>query len=609
MLETIKSDILIAYKRGGNTMKFLKRLSLLAISAVMALSMSACSSTSKEDEQKKFDAFIETQFKDSMQDYTTMHVFLEHPQDYGIDPEKVTVNLGERTDISNQKKVAEKKKKAWEEFKTFNRDKLTDEQKDIYDTFQYQEGITQKLSDEKFDYYEQFYASISGIHYQLPTLFSDWSLRNEQDVKDLITLMKDVHPYITSTLTYTKEQAKKGLLMTDMDSVKKYCEGIIKKGDKSAVLTSMNESIDALKLDAKKSEDYKKQLKEAFTSSFLPAYQDIYDTMKEIENKNNTEGLAKFEHGKEYYELLLQSSIGSNKSTDEIKTMMDQSYEKHVQTLQATVLKNADVLKTFTSGNFPKTKFKNYKEILNNNAKKLAKDFPSVADLKFNIKDINEEIASSNGVAAYFNTPAIDGTGVKQMRVNPKNSGANSIDTYSTVSHEGYPGHMYQYAFMYENVKNNYLKTCVNGNAYVEGYAVYAQYYAMENYLDGIDSDFLKAYKENELATYCVLINADIGIHYEGWDFDKFKQYINSKGFSLDDKGAKESYVQLQANPCAFEPYYVGYHEIVAIKENAMNKLGEKFDNKEFHTALLKSGNTPFSVVEKNMKDYIDKNK
>lgn len=47
-------------------------------------------------------------------------------------------------------------------------------------------------------------------------------------------------------------------------------------------------------------------------------------------------------------------------------------------------------------------------------------DFPEVKNLKYNIKDINEEIASDSGVAAYFNIPSIDGDSVKQLRVNPK---------------------------------------------------------------------------------------------------------------------------------------------------------------------------------------------
>lgn len=67
-----------------------------------------------------------------------------------------------------------------------------------------------------------------------------------QDVEDLIALVQDVKPYVDSALTYTREQAKRGLLMTDLDAVIDYCTGIVEQGENSAVLTAMQASIDAL---------------------------------------------------------------------------------------------------------------------------------------------------------------------------------------------------------------------------------------------------------------------------------------------------------------------------------------------------------------------------
>ncbi len=111
-------------------MKIIKRLSLLALSGIMALSLGACSSKDPQEEQKKFDRFIEKQFIQQMEsDYTTMHVYLKQPQKHGVDPTNVKVNLGERPTIENQHKAAEKAKKVWDEFKEFKRDILSDEQK------------------------------------------------------------------------------------------------------------------------------------------------------------------------------------------------------------------------------------------------------------------------------------------------------------------------------------------------------------------------------------------------------------------------------------------------------------------------------------------------
>lgn len=589
-------------------MRILKRISLLLLSLVMIISLSGCTAdTNNKDERASFDRFIERQFIETMEsDYTTAHVFLEHPENYDVDISKLTVNLGVRLDEESMRNQEKKDADSWAEFKKFERSKLTKEQQDTYDIYEFQNNLAREMSDDKFDYYQQLFESISGIHYQIPTMLADWSLRNEQDVKDIISLVNDVLPYLQGAIDYTKEQAKRDLLMIDVDAVREYCDNVIKSGENSLILSDINKNIDTLNLEESVGNAYKEQLKTAFNSSFIPAYQAVKDLMDEVSlTGNNEEGLVKFKNGKEYYELLLQNAVGSDKSVMEIKELMEDSLDKHISKLQENVIKNASVREFLTSGGeIPTTKYTSYDEILDDISAQLFEDFPSVSSLSYNIRDINEEIASSSGVAAYFNIPPLDGNGIKQLRVNPSTGEVSDLDTFSTVAHEGYPGHMYQYAYMYENIQSPYQKALANSSAYTEGYAVYAQFYAYK-YLTGIDKNVLEALKENELASYDIMILCDIGIHYEGWSLDDFSDFISEKGINLEEDSLKTQYKQLQANPAAFEPYYVGYEEFMLLKETAQNKLGDKFNDKKFHEAILKSGNAPFTVVERNVAAYI----
>ncbi|WP_416326134.1 DUF885 domain-containing protein [[Eubacterium] hominis] len=591
-------------------MKNRKQFRIIALSILLIATLGGCTKKDAGEEQQKFDEFINRQFVETMEsDYMSTHVFLEHPENFGVDVSKIKVNLGERIDTDHQEALKKEAEAVWDEFKDFDRSLLTDEQKDTYDIYEYQNKISHELSDDKFDYYQQLFESMTGIHYQLPTLMSDWTLRNEQDVKDLITLVKDVKPYMEGAISYTKTQAEKGLLMIDIDSVKSYCDGIIEKGENSAVLTSMKESIDDLGLDEQSANTYKEQLTQAFVESFLPAYQDISDLMKELsKGTNNEEGLAKFKHGKEYFELLFQQNIGSEKSISEVKKMLQDDMNERIANMQKLMASNPDILKAILKNDMPVTNYTSYTDILDDISKKIKDDFPEVDNLKYNIKNVNEEIASDSGIAAYFNIPSIDGNGVKQLRVNPRLGDINTISTYQTVSHEGFPGHMYQYGYMYEHQTSPYRKTLASSNAYTEGFAVYAQYFASQ-YLTDIDQNLLRFIKENELVTYDIVILADIGIHYEGWSFDKYKSFLQENGIAMDDENTQMEYKQQQANPACFEPYYVGFHELDKLKTKAMEALGEKFDDKAFHEAILTSGNAPFSVVERNVTTYIDANK
>mgnify|MGYP007004083000 FL=1 len=96
--------------------------------------------------------------------------------------------------------------------------------------------------------------------------------------------------------------------MTDIDAVIEYCDRIVASGENSSVLTSIKENIDKSGMKGEQANIYKEQARAVFTESFIPAYQDISATMKKIKKagKNNSEGYAKFENGKEYYELLVQ---------------------------------------------------------------------------------------------------------------------------------------------------------------------------------------------------------------------------------------------------------------------------------------------------------------
>lgn len=592
-------------------MKMFKRFSLLSLAVILACSIVGCQQIDASQEQKQFDQFIQQEFIKTMEsDYIATHIYTQNPEAFGIDTSQIEVNLGTRPNSEETIALVEDNNNSHKTFKQFHRNVLTEKQKDIYDIYEYQTSLSQKLNNEKFDYYGSYFESMSGIQFQLPTLFADWQVRSEQDAQDLIALLNDTKPYVDSLLEYTKEQEENGLLMLDLESIINHCNSILQPGENSAILTSMNTSIEQLALEAEKTEKYKSQLKEAFTSSFLPAFESIRSTMESFQQtgQNNTEGLAKFKYGKEYYELLLKQNIGSDKSVEEIRDMMEEEFSKHLYNCTKIVVRNPDAVEPLILNTLPKTGYLSYTDILDDMKLFISEEFPPVSNLNYHIENINEELASNSGITAYFNIPTLDGDSIKQLRVNPISNDVSSIPTFSTVAHEGFPGHMYQYAYMYENVENNYIKALSNISAYTEGYAVYAQYEAL-SYLDEIDPTLLEAYKENELATYCLIILADIGIHYDGWSVTEFKEFMESKGFSLDDESIKTQYGQLQANPAAFAPYYVGYHEIINMKKDAQKELGKRFDEKEFHTALLESGTAPFPVVQQHIDAYVEKNK
>lgn len=582
-----------------------KKITLLMLSAIMAFSFTGCSKKDSGEEQKKFDEFMKQEFVESMeQSYPNTHIILENPKDYGVDTSKTKVQIDKELNETTMKENKELNEKSAKAFKEFDRDTLSDEQKETYDIYSYMLDYTTEMNDSKFDYMSMPLESMTGMHTQLPTLFSDWTLRNEQDVKDVITLMKSVRPYMDSILAYTKKQEEKGTLMLDIKSVKEYCEKVVKEDVNSSVLTGLNESIDNLKLGDDKTKQYKAELKKVFQEYFLPAYSDIIKTMKELDSsKNNTLGLSHMKNGKEYYELLFKQATGTDKSIEDIKKELNSMSRSSLLAVQSVISKNKNLYDEYVNGKI-KTKYKDFESMLKDLDKDIKDDFPSVGTLNYRIRPIGEDLASG-GVAAYFNIPALDGTTPKQIRVNMMEDALDvqSLETFSTVAHEGIPGHMYQIAYAYKNVKDPWRNSMASFLGYTEGYATYTELYALK-YLDGVSADAVKLQQNMVVYQDCLIALADIGIHYEGWTKEDLSNFLEENGLGVSD--VSDFYNQLQANPTAFLSYYVGYVQIANLKKDAQEELKDKFNDRDFHEAILKSGAAPFHVVEENVKDYIE---
>ena len=577
-----------------------KKIGILLLCFVVLLS--GCSSSNKTahkeepeeltEYQEEFNDFLKNQLVETLEsDYYTLHSYLKDPETYDIDTETVEKTFG-RMDAASMEEDRKEIQETLDQLQAFDYEQLTDQQQDTYDIFTYNMECSKELSDPKFDYIASAFLPMTGIHVSFPTIFADWTFDSEQELKDLILMIQDVDDYTQSAIDYTYIQNEKGYLCLDFDSILSYCEKILDKGLESSVLKGLQDQVDALDLDSNQTKAYKQELEQAFSDSYLQAYQLIKTAMSDLKQNGNNHpnGLASFDVGKEYYSLLMKNNTGSDMEVIEVEDLMDTACKEHLQTF----IENADSDMSFL---FTSTNYTSYEQMLDDIQDQMFDDFPKVESLEYEIKDMEEDVASDNGVAAYFQIPEIDGDLKGQLRVNPNNNNMKAIDTYMTVAHEGMPGHMYQYNYAQEHISEPLRWSILASSAYQEGYATYAQHYSLR-YLKGIKPKQLKAYSEYMLVIYDALVLADIGIHYYNWDQEKCQKEIEENyGITIDEK----QYNQLLYTPCAFEPYYTGYEQIMDLKERAKNTLKSDYNEKEFHTILLNCGPAPFFIVEENM--------
>ena len=137
--------------------------------------------------------------------------------------------------------------------------------------------------------------------------------------------------------------------------------------------------------------------------------------------------------------------------------------------------------------------------------------FPEIPKTSLRIKYVPEEMQEHLSPAFYM-IPAIDYTEENVIYVNQTQM-RDDLALFTTLAHEGYPGHLYQTIF-FESTNPDPIRSILNFGGYVEGWATYAEmcsYYLMP--LSKTQAAILQKNSSVILALYAL---ADMGIHYEG---------------------------------------------------------------------------------------------
>lgn len=528
-----------------------------------------CSCTSTPDKpNKEFTSFCDQIFIETMEsDYTTMHQMLENPEDFHIDLSKVEVSLGDFI-TDNDKEIKEN----LNTLHSFDYDSLDHTQKSIYLELEKEWNLELNLNKEEILYNTNVLSSMNGIHEQLITFFSEYTLRNEQDVKDLIVLIKDVPRYFDEMIAYIKKQADMDLLMYDTKSVLNSIQEIIDSREDSSVTSHLMNEIDSLSIDSK--EDYKSKVEQVLQNDFFPSYQRLLDTLIQYEDQViPMTGLYYIKNGKEYYKYIVEQATGTTKSIETIQKELENALDDTLK----DYLKLSDYETSLT------TSFTTVEEILSFLNENYKKDFPEVGQMNYEIKALDDD-QSTDGVVAYFIIPAIDNSSPYQIRYNKRDYGKDieDIEMYTTLAHEGIMGHMYQAQYNLENLDTS-IQYLFNSSGLSEGYATYAQLYALKY----LDKDTKACKLENELNFYLTAL-LDLSIHYDGLTLEELNEQYNMDMSSF--------YNQIAENPGVFLSYYYGYLQVKQLKDSF------KGSDLQFHTQLLQYGNVYFDVLSKMFK-------
>lgn len=550
------------------------------------------SSLHAESSDRQFRTFTRSLFQTEVSANTiSLHYTLRSPSDYGIADIPATYGSLSSDPVAAKASV---------------RNVLSSLQEFDPDTLSSENALTFKILDTYLknastgtDYllYQEPLGSVSGIHTQLPVLLSEYSFYDTQDVETYLALLKETPSYFDSVIWFEQKKAASGLFMPDYqaDSVLDTCQSFIDMGKENYLVSTFDERIASLDLlPENKKDSFQKENMKLVTEEIYPAYQNLITAIKSLKGKGmNEQGLSYFPYGKKYYEYLVRQTTGCNESISRLRLMTRAQILEDLSAMQK-VLFPADAALTQASilEQTPPD------SMLDDLRSKITDTFPEIPDVDFQVKYVPESMQDYLSPAFYM-IPAIDNLTENVIYINNGQT-ASGLNLYTTLAHEGYPGHLYQTVY-FSASEPDPIRSILDFGGYVEGWATYAE--MMSYYLAPLPKTEASLLQKNSSVILGLYALADMGIHYDGWSVTDTVRFFSDYGIN-DPNAVQSVYKLIIGSPANYLKYYIGYLKFYELKKEMADAMGNQFSQKEFHRAVLDVGPAPFEIVY----DEVEKN-
>lgn len=553
------------------------------------------SSLHAESSDRQFRTFTRSLFQTEVSANTiSLHYTLRSPSDYGIADIPATYGSLSSDSVAAKASV---------------RNVLSSLQEFDPDTLSSENALTFKILDTYLknastgtDYllYQEPLGPVSGIHTQLPVLLSEYSFYDTQDVETYLALLKETPSYFDSVIWFEQKKAASGLFMPDYqaDSVLDTCQSFIDMGKENYLVSTFNERIASLDLlPENKKDSFQKENIKLVTEEIYPAYQNLITAIKSLKGKGmNEQGLSHFPYGKKYYEYLVRQTTGCNESISRLRLMTRAQILEDLSAMQK-VLFPADAALTQASV----LEQTSPDSMLDDLRSKITDTFPEIPDVDFQVKYVPESMQDYLSPAFYM-IPAIDNLTENVIYINNGQT-ASGLNLYTTLAHEGYPGHLYQTVY-FSASEPDPIRSILDFGGYVEGWATYAE--MMSYYLAPLPKTEASLLQKNSSVILGLYALADMGIHYDGWSVTDTVRFFSDYGIN-DPNAVQSVYKLIIGSPANYLKYYIGYLKFYELKKEMADAMGNQFSQKEFHRAVLDVGPAPFEIVydevEKNLLD------
>lgn len=589
---------------------FSPRLRLLILSLFFLLLPVGCQKQDA-DTQRQFDTFLDDCFEEFVtSDTLTLHFKLSDPDAYGIS-ENVPPSFGDYS-VEQLTDQCERAGQLLSELNTFDPDDLDEESAFTWQILK--NALEASAASEEYILYTSPFGT-NGLQSQIPVTLSEYYFDGEQDVKDYLALARQVPDLFDQILSFEEKRREAGFISPDFvleNTIEQIDQFLSASEDNNLLISSFEEKLENvpdLSEDAKKTyrsnnralvrqtilpafASLRNELEVYLVDSDTPASQDQSDTGVSASNK---ERLCQYEGGRDYYRLLLSTVVGTDLSPEECIDAL----ETTLQDCAADVIAlTRDETGLYTDYLTARPALTDAQAILTELENDTLIDFPEPPEVSYTLKNVPAAL-SSTSASAFYLLPPIDSTEDNIIYINE--SRVSDEEQFSTLAHEGYPGHMYQTNY-YMSTDPEPIRFLLRCDGYDEGWGTYAQLYSYR-YLEFADTDpeteesLQQLYRDNDILSLALSSLSDLYVNYDNYTEEELADYLS--GYGVPEENVRYIYEYVVENPTTCLSYSIGWYELEQLRNSMQEELGSDFDNREFHEAVLSCGSCPFSLLAK----------
>jgi len=351
--------------------------------------------------------------------------------------------------------------------------------------------------------------------------------------------------------------------------------------------------------------------RETLTENVLPAYGKLYKFLSEeySPKAGNDISLSVLPEGAAMYRYLVSFYTGMNLAPDDIFALGLAEIDRitgEMNRLRESQGYKAD-LWTFRQGisrdsrNYFKNRgetFEAFRELGETVSERLDRIIGLEYKAPYEIKAV-EGWRAANSAGAFYEPASPDGSRAGVFYINFRSAGYPKAFMTTLYLHEALPGHHMQTTLARENERlPRFLRFAVNG-AYTEGWGLYSESLGHDL---GLYKDPLQLYGwlVYDLGRASRLV-ADVGIHHKGWSRRQAEQYLRERHLDW----AVSEIDRYTAFPGQALGYKIGERMIFILRADAKKALGDDFDLRAFHDAVLESGPLPLPILDRKIQRWV----